>query len=55
MKNEDQPPQGDGKTLPESNAKTFNWLTAADTKPWLVERDACALVAPVRIPWPSWL
>jgi glutamate synthase (NADPH/NADH) large chain len=26
----------------------FNWLTAADTKTWLDERDACALVASVR-------
>ena len=29
-------------------AGTFNWLTAADTKTWLDERDACALVAAVR-------
>ena len=27
---------------------SFNWLTAADTKTWLDERDACALVASVR-------
>ena len=27
---------------------TFNWLTAADTKTWLEEHDACALVAAVR-------
>ncbi|HET9906838.1 MAG TPA: glutamate synthase-related protein [Anaerolineales bacterium] len=31
-----------------SGAGTFNWLTAADTKTWLDERDACALVASVR-------
>lgn len=29
-------------------AGTFNWLTASDTKTWLEERDACALVAAVR-------
>src|SRR5512138_2037174 len=27
---------------------SFNWLTAADTKTWLDERDACALVAAIR-------
>src|SRR6266511_1571411 len=27
---------------------SFNWLTASDTKTWLDERDACALVASVR-------
>src|SRR5687767_7754796 len=27
---------------------SFNWLTASDTKTWLEERDACALVASVR-------
>ena len=31
-----------------SNADSFNWLTAADTKTWLDERDACALVAAIR-------
>src|SRR5574339_285920 len=29
-------------------AGTFNWLTATDTKTWLEERDACALVAAIR-------
>ncbi len=48
MKNKDQPPQRDAKTLRESNPKSFNWLTANDTKTWLDERDACALVASVR-------
>lgn len=30
------------------NTDSFNWLTAADTKTWLDERDACALVAAIR-------
>ncbi|MFT3895546.1 MAG: glutamate synthase-related protein [Anaerolineales bacterium] len=30
------------------NADSFRWLTAADTKTWLDERDACALVASIR-------
>ena len=29
-------------------ADSFSWLTAADTKTWLEERDACALVAAIR-------
>ncbi len=29
-------------------AQPFNWLTAVDTKTWLDERDACALVASIR-------
>src|SRR4026207_2098182 len=32
----------------QPNAGSFNWLTAADTKTWLDERDACALVAAIR-------
>jgi glutamate synthase (NADPH/NADH) large chain len=48
MKNKDQPPQPDRKTLGKSNPRSFNWLTATDTKTWLEERDACALVASVR-------
>jgi glutamate synthase (NADPH/NADH) large chain len=48
MKTKDQPPQRDGKNLSGPNPKLFNWLTAADTKTWLDERDACALVASVR-------
>src|SRR5258706_5046955 len=32
----------------KSNPNSFNWLTAVDTKTWLDERDACALVASVR-------
>ncbi len=42
MKNEEQPPQC------ESNSKSFSWLTAGDTKTWLDEYDACALVASIR-------
>jgi glutamate synthase (NADPH/NADH) large chain len=48
MKNEDQPPQRDQQSFPASISKSLNWLTAADTKTWLEERDACALVASVR-------
>ena len=48
MKTKDQPPQRDANNMRESNPKSFNWLTAADTKTWLEERDACALVASVR-------
>src|SRR5688572_20944935 len=47
MKNNDQPPQR-SKPIGETNPKSFNWLTATDTKTWLDERDACALVASVR-------
>src|SRR5215510_2307599 len=31
-----------------SKTDTFHWLTAADAKTWLEERDACALVAAIR-------
>ena len=31
-----------------SKTGSFNWLTAADVKTWLDERDACALVASIR-------
>jgi glutamate synthase (NADPH/NADH) large chain len=39
-----QQPSEDDQYTPRS----FNWLTAADTKTWLDEHDACALVAAVR-------
>jgi len=39
-------PNNQGKQ--KLNPGSFNWLTAADTKTWLDERDACALVASVR-------
>ncbi|MGZ9167193.1 MAG: hypothetical protein ACXW4U_18640, partial [Anaerolineales bacterium] len=48
MKKKDQPPQGDVNSLHHINEKSFRWLTAIDTKTWLDERDACALVASVR-------
>src|SRR5687767_1326222 len=46
MKNNNEPPQRNEKT--QSNEKSFHWLTASDTKTWLEERDACALVASIR-------
>lgn len=39
--------EDDQCTRPEQ-PRSFNWLTAADTKTWLEEHDACALVAAVR-------
>src|ERR1041385_3041665 len=48
MKNKDQPPQRNKKVLSESNPKPFDWLTTRDTKTWLEEHDACALVASIR-------
>src|SRR5215216_4183212 len=47
MRNEEQPLQR-SKRITETKPESFNWLTAADTKTWLEERDACALVASVR-------
>ncbi|MBI3170228.1 MAG: glutamate synthase [Chloroflexi bacterium] len=35
-------------TYEHPQAGSFNWLTSADVKTWLDERDACALVASVR-------
>lgn len=35
----------DGK---QKQSDSFSWLTAADTRTWLDERDACALVAAIR-------
>ncbi|HEU0291753.1 MAG TPA: glutamate synthase-related protein [Anaerolineales bacterium] len=43
MQTKQQPSEDDQRTPP-----SFNWLTAADTKTWLDEHDACALVASVR-------
>ena len=48
MKKKDEPPQSNVPSLQKSNSKSFRWLTASDTKTWLEERDACALVASVR-------
>src|SRR6266540_1011537 len=38
----------DDQRTPFEHPRSFNWLTAADTKTWLDERDACALVASIR-------
>ncbi len=46
MPNKQQPSQTEVDQ--RRQAGTFNWLTASDTKTWLEERDACALVAAVR-------
>ena len=46
MTNKQQPPNTEDDQ--RKQAGKFNWLTAADTKTWLDERDACALVAAVR-------
>lgn len=41
-KSDEQPPQV------AFTSNSFNWLTTPDTKTWLDERDACALVASIR-------
>src|SRR5512134_3159192 len=46
-KNQSQPAEDDQHTRPVQ-PRSFSWLTAADTKTWLDERDACALVASIR-------
>src|SRR5512144_3253733 len=38
----------DDQRTQSERPRSFNWLTAADTKTWLDERDACALVAAIR-------
>src|ERR1051325_9482481 len=38
----------DDQRTQSEHPRSFNWLTAADTKTWLDERDACALVASIR-------
>ncbi|HKY55096.1 MAG TPA: glutamate synthase central domain-containing protein, partial [Anaerolineales bacterium] len=38
----------DGKRTRVEQTRSFNWLTAANTKTWLEEHDACALVAAIR-------
>jgi glutamate synthase (NADPH) large chain len=48
MQSKNQPPTSDQQTTREARSTSFNWLTAADVKTWLEERDACALVASVR-------
>jgi glutamate synthase (NADPH/NADH) large chain len=46
MANKQQPSNTEDDQQRRSRA--FNWLTAADTKTWLEEHDACALVAAIR-------
>ena len=48
MQSKNQTPTIDNQKIHKSHASSFNWLTATDTKTWLDERDACALVASVR-------
>jgi len=48
MQSKHQTSTVDKKKTNESQPTSFNWLTASDTKTWLDERDACALVASVR-------
>ena len=48
MQSKQQTSAVDQKKTNESHPTSFNWLTASDTKTWLDERDACALVASVR-------
>src|SRR5918994_3107554 len=48
MQHKDQTPITTQHKINKAAATSFNWLTAADTKTWLDERDACALVASVR-------
>ena len=48
MQHKDQTPTTGQQKINKAAATSFNWLTAVDTKTWLDERDACALVASVR-------
>ncbi|HJR81446.1 MAG TPA: hypothetical protein VJ821_15350, partial [Anaerolineales bacterium] len=48
MKRKTQSPRIGEEPPQQSLIKTSNWLTTTDTKTWLDERDACALVASVR-------
>ena len=48
MQNTDQTPIPDDQPMDKSRPGSFKWLTAADVKTWLDERDACALVASIR-------
>src|SRR5688572_25738501 len=48
MQHKDQTPSAGQQKTNEAHSTSFNWLTAVDTKTWLDERDACALVASVR-------
>src|ERR671912_425384 len=48
MQHKGQTPTTGQQKINKAAATSFNWLTAADTKTWLDERDACALVASIR-------
>src|SRR5215207_2469164 len=48
MQHKDQTPTTGQQKINKAAATSFNWLTAVDTKTWLDERDACALVASIR-------
>src|SRR5688572_26280462 len=48
MQHKDQTPTTAQQKINKAATTSFNWLTAVDTKTWLDERDACALVASVR-------
>src|SRR5688500_17157613 len=48
MQHKYQTPSPSQQKTNEAYSTSFNWLTAVDTKTWLDERDACALVASVR-------
>src|SRR6266508_5438245 len=43
-----QQPSEDEQHMRAEQPHSSNWLTAADTKTWLEEHDACALVASIR-------
>src|SRR5688500_13105741 len=48
MQHKYQTPTAGQQKINKAATTSFNWLTAVDTKTWLDERDACALVASVR-------
>src|SRR5215208_2294132 len=48
MKTKNKLSPSDPKPGNASRPGSFHWLTAADVKTWLDERDACALVASIR-------
>jgi len=48
MQKKQQTTSEDDQRINADQPRSFNWLTAADTKTWLDERDACALVAAIR-------
>src|SRR5688572_8093272 len=48
MKNKSQLQTSDNQRVQELHLNSTNWLATPDTKTWLDERDACALVASIR-------